>query len=1069
MNGRETKADPQSEARNPKSACPDAATLAAFIRGEAPAEQLDALAAHLDECRVCRERCERDPEQLAFDDNLRWADQAGREVQTDVSIPLRQFREALPEYEVIREIGRGGMGIVFEARHVTLNRPVALKVLPALLRAVREGAADRFKREAELTGRLKHNNIISVYDYGELDGTCYYTMDLVTGRTLKDVLEEIEQTGAIDVVIGNGSGSGSKATLDSPPSREASPVATRRPASPEAASQEQQGNVITSDSGIADLKPQAASLPLTRLGSSSAADKAYYRRVAEWMAEIAEAVQYAHEQGVIHRDIKPSNLMLTDGGRIMITDFGLARAVDHSGVTASRALLGTARYMSPEQADSRLGPIDAKTDIYALGATMYELLAFRPLFTGRDDPEVIQRLLHSEPAPPRRFVRQVPRELETICLKSVEKQRGNRYDSAQALADDLRRWLLDLPIHARRPSLPARVGKFVRRRRLPMSLGAALLLTLVVTAILFTRYRSASQEKMAIQTQADSRAVQVLLYEAKADLFHKGRYAEALAKFDEALAIEPDSVTLLMNRAEALRHLKRHAEAVACMEEALHLEPGNWKIHFHVGRAYEDLPDEKKSADHYRQAERLNPDPAEALCVRAKLADDPQQAVELLTQALDLKPSDTAFLTDRAWRYYALGEHDAMLMDVQQLAGAHPNWAFVQALRGLALFNLGRYAEAERAYSRAIELDPEWPTVWTNRSACRAMTGRFAEALADAGEELRRDPQYAPAYFNRCRARRGLGDLDEALADCERAIRLDPTNVRFHSERGYLFGQMGRWQDSADAYGCAIQLDSNSVSDYGSRGVAFLESKQYDRAVADFTRCIELSPDDVRPYQSRAFAYHFSQRFEQAIADYTRAVQMDPDYAEGYNNRSDCLMRLGRYAEAAADLTQLMTMRSSPSDRMQRGCAYELAGDADAALADYAAALGEPGPVGQYARLWQYLLLQQTGRTQAAAEVLATHVAGAADNAWTDRVFELLAGDLMPEGFLAAVATEEERAEAYYYVGRRALLNGDQAAAHTAFEACLALNRDGVTEVDFARALLDRLRLSGHGIDEERP
>jgi serine/threonine protein kinase/predicted Zn-dependent protease len=1050
--------------------CPSEAELAAFVRGEVPAERVEAIAEHLDACANCRLRWEQDPAEHAFDDGLRRADRAGREVQVDVSVPLRQLREALPEYEVVRELGRGGMGIVFEARHLTLKRNVALKVLPALLGAVRAGATQRFQREAELAARLKHTNIISVYDFGAVDGTLFYTMELVEGRSLRDILREIEETGAIDVVLGDGSGSGGSEGATK--RRSDGGVATDDVGCgmAEVGGKSEAGGSSATRSIAAEPSAQCAirnpKSKIQRLGSSSRTDRAYYRRVATWMADVAEALDYAHEQGVIHRDVKPSNLLLAFNGRLMISDFGLAKAAGGGTsaggepVTATQALLGTARYMSPEQVDDSRGAIDRRVDVYGLGATLYEMLAFRPMFAGADDREVLDCVLNREPAPPQRFVRQVPRELETICLKAVEKDRGSRYATAKELADDLRRWLLDLPIHARRPSLARRVAKFVRRRKAAAALGAALVVMLLGSGLLYARYVGTYRAARAAQGVAESQTVEVLFLQAQNELFRQGRYAAALTKIDAALALEPDALRLMLARAQTLRHLKRPAEAVACLEEILRRKPDSWQAHVNLAMAYHDLGDDARAAEHNRQAEELNPDPAEALRVRAALEPDPQKALHLLDQALALEPGSTASLIDRSWRYYALQQYDAMLMDVQQLAGAHPNWAFVQANRGLALFNLGRHAEAEEAYGRAVELDAEWPRVWCNRSAARVMTGRFAEALADANEAIRQDPEDSLAYFNRAKARRGLGDLEQALADCDRALRLDSANVQFPRERGFLLGEMGRWPDSADAYNRALQLAPDSALDYANRGVAYLESKQYDRAIADFTKCLEREPGEVRVQRSRAYAYWYSGRYEQAAAGFTQALALVPDYAEDYDNRSLCLMRLGRYAAAAADLTRLLELRGRDSKtRLRRGQVYELAADGAQAAADYAAVAAEGGPAGEYAVLWQYLLLRQMGQEPAAAAVLSSHAPGAGGEVRTGRFFELFAGTLTAADLLAGAATDDERAEAHFYIGRQALLNGDCPAARAAFEQCLALDRD-VVETDFARALLNPLQES---------
>src|SRR5690606_17134738 len=180
------------------------------------------------------------------------------------------------------------------------------------------------------------------------------------------------------------------------------------------------------------------------------------RQVAEWGLQAAEALAHAHQRGVIHRDVKPSNLLLDRDGRIWLTDFGLAKRHDDVTLSMVGVVLGTPRYMSPEQASAAQHPIDHRTDIYSLGATLYELLTGEPLFTGASPHTVISQILTLEPRPPRQIRASIPRDLETILLKCLAKDPGKRYHSANELADDLRAFLEERSIRARRASLVER-------------------------------------------------------------------------------------------------------------------------------------------------------------------------------------------------------------------------------------------------------------------------------------------------------------------------------------------------------------------------------------------------------------------------------------------------------------------------------------------------------------------------------------------------------------------------------------------------------------------------------------
>lgn len=326
----------------------------------------------------------------------------------------------LGDFRIIREIGRGGMGIVYEAEQISLNRRVAVKVLP-FAAALDPKQLHRFQNEAQATALLYHPNIVPVYAVGCESGVHYFAMQFIQGRSLADFIDEQQQSrdrkGAVAV--------------DSPP------------------------------------------LPNGR--GSENRDV----RVAELGLRAAQALEYAHQQGVVHRDIKPANLLLDERGELWITDFGLALFQAGAGVTISGELVGTLRYMSPEQASAKRGLIDHRTDIYSLGATLYELRTLRPVFAGQDGQELLYQIASEEPIPPRSLDRTLAVDLETILLKAMAKNPAERYSSAGELADDLQRFLENKPILARRPTLLDKAAKWARRHRaLVAAVLAAFLLSI---------------------------------------------------------------------------------------------------------------------------------------------------------------------------------------------------------------------------------------------------------------------------------------------------------------------------------------------------------------------------------------------------------------------------------------------------------------------------------------------------------------------------------------------------------------------------------------------------------------
>jgi serine/threonine protein kinase/uncharacterized protein HemY len=384
----------------------------------------------------------------------------------------------LGDFRVVREIGRGGMGVVYEAEQISLCRPVALKVLP-FAAMLDQRQLKRFRNEAQAAATLHHQNIVPVYAIGSDRGVHYFAMQYIEGQMLADVIRDLRQFEGLDqddAKQRNG-GPGLADSLTSgrfaarPLEADTNGTAISAPADKGAS------DTPAEDVPAADTALEARASISTQRSVKTAA---YCRSIAELGIQVADALEHAHEEGVIHRDIKPSNLILDARGKVWVTDFGLARIEKDPGLTMTGDVLGTLRYMSPEQALAKRIVIDHRTDIYSLGITLYELLTLEPAFPGRDREQLIRKIAFEEPVAPRRVNRSVPADLETIILKAMAKNLDDRYESAQYLADDLRRFLGDEPIHARRPSLAKRAAKWCQRHK---AFVGAILLLLAIAAV----------------------------------------------------------------------------------------------------------------------------------------------------------------------------------------------------------------------------------------------------------------------------------------------------------------------------------------------------------------------------------------------------------------------------------------------------------------------------------------------------------------------------------------------------------------------------------------------------------
>jgi len=354
---------------------------------------------------------------------------------TSAGAKLRQ----LGDYLIVREIGRGGMGIVYEAIQQSLGRHVALKVLPW---SSEESAAhvERFRLEARAAARLHHTNIVPVFGVGEQDGTHYFAMQYIRGESLDLIVEKLRRIRrGQDCVAADDPVSRTRSGAEGSPS----PASAHPAAAPPGRPADEPGDE-----------------PLSLFSDVKSSESAYFRSVARVALQAAEALGYAHEQGIVHRDVKPSNLMIDVHGTVWVTDFGLSKAEGSDGPTQTGDIPGTLRYMAPERFE---GHFDARSDLYALGATLYELLTLRPLFEELSRPRLLEQVRHKEPTPPRKVDARIPRDLEVICLKCLNKEPTGRYGSLAELAAELRRFLAGETIRARPVGMLGRGWRWCRR------------------------------------------------------------------------------------------------------------------------------------------------------------------------------------------------------------------------------------------------------------------------------------------------------------------------------------------------------------------------------------------------------------------------------------------------------------------------------------------------------------------------------------------------------------------------------------------------------------------------------
>ncbi|MBI1852595.1 MAG: protein kinase [Planctomycetes bacterium] len=387
------------------------------------------------------------------------------------SIGAVEQRPLLENFVIERELGRGGMGVVYLAMDRSLKRRVALKVLPPSF-ARNEILVKRFSREAQAAARLRHPNIVPVYSSGELGGTYYYTMEHVSGISLEELIRAMRSQRH-----------GSRGAISLQRFDEGGEVVLRP------VQRLSDGSDV-----LAVGKPEPAIAGVTVLSLSL---RNYVREAVRLFAELADALDYAHRSGVVHRDIKPSNLLIGPDGRLVIADFGLAKVGDDGSITHTGELMGSPAYMSPEQAMTRRIPVDHRTDIWSLGVTLYEFLTLVQPFEARSIELTLKHIITLEPRSPRKVNSRLPKDVETIVQKTMEKDPDRRYPTAGDLAEDLRRFLNYEAVEAKSAGLITRSFRFARRHGTFLSIGALAAGLLLVATAAVTVFQNRQAEDRA--------------------------------------------------------------------------------------------------------------------------------------------------------------------------------------------------------------------------------------------------------------------------------------------------------------------------------------------------------------------------------------------------------------------------------------------------------------------------------------------------------------------------------------------------------------------------------------------
>jgi len=826
------------------------------------------------------------------------------------------------KYNIKDELGRGGMGTVYSAEDLSLDRRIALKTG---IGSPNDSKVRRFIREAKITAKLEHPNIIPVHDHGiNSKGEYYFTMKQVKGEELKEILDKLAK------------------------------------------------------------------------GKRSYCAEYTLNKQLQIFNKILDGVGFAHSKGIIHRDLKPANIMVGEFGEVQIMDWGLAKdksAEDiiadgeiestEKGLTMDGAVMGSPGFMAPEQADGRIEDVDEQSDIWSLGAILYNMLSFKNPVEGKSVRDIVTKtalgkIIHLNKRLKASKKTDVPKELESIAMKALSPEKEDRYQSATDFKQDINSHLENRPVSAHRHSLVQRISKWAQRHpTLAMSSSVAslfLIAGLGVAGFLYQKAETARSEadKAGLAKKLAEKEREVMKKEKEemkderdaAQLEVKGQqqceaalnslkflkqdedyYDAAVSVINNAIKISENFWKPYLVLAKHQADFGRHEQAERLFKEANEIyrkqfNKDSVEILFEAGMYY-GLPTElggrgleNKALEYFKKANQADPDKTFGklasllgLVIESKIK--PKKAEKNLSQATELsdilikdkiaKSIDATWLS-RAWAYgistftsyqspvfskfadFKKARH-ALCQVVDEEHGKIMIRTFLASVEA----DLGEFDTSIRILSNCMKIR-RMTYLLNNRGTVFHQKREFEKAISDFDEAIKSNPRNALYYYNRGSAHENKGELEKAITDYNQAIRLNPGFWLAYNNRGLVYYQKGEFEKAIMNYSKAIRLNPRFAEPYNNRGRVYQRRNELEKAITDFNEAIKINPEFAEPYNNRGVIYKKQGELEKAIADYNTAIRLNPDYVEPYSNRGVIYYQKGEFEKAITDFNKAITL-----------------------------------------------------------------------------------------------------------------------------------------------------------------